>query len=45
MTQLFQQVSLLVEDLRNQNLSAAQARMPELEAQYSRILAALNQVA
>ena len=45
MTQLFQQVSLLVEDLRSQNLSAAQARIPELEAQYSRILAALNQVA
>ena len=45
MTQLFQQVSLLVEDLRNQNLSAAQAQIPELEAQYSRILAALNELA
>ena len=42
MTQLFQQVSLLVEDLRSQDLPAAQARMPVLEETYTGIIAALG---
>lgn len=44
MTELFQQVSLLVEDLRGRNLPAAQARMPALEDQYGRIVAVLNEL-
>lgn len=42
MTGLFRQVSLLVEDLRSQDLSAAQARMPVLEETYTGIIAALG---
>ena len=42
MTGLFRQVSLLVEDLRSQDLPAAQARMPVLEETYTGIIAALG---
>ena len=44
MTELFQQVSLLTEDLREQDLSAARARMPALEACYARIIAVLREL-
>lgn len=42
MAELFQQVSLLVEDLRSRDLAAAQKRMPALEECYGRIVTALN---
>lgn len=42
MTDLFQQVSLMVEDLRRRDLPAAQEKMPALEERYARIVTALN---
>ena len=42
MTGLFRQVSALVEDLRQGDLPAAEARMPALQAQYDTVIAALN---
>lgn len=42
MTELFEQVSRMVEDLRREDLEAATARMPELEKQYRRTVAVLG---
>ena len=42
MKALFEQVSLLVEDLRSGDLPAAQCRMPALEARCAQIHAALT---
>ena len=41
---LFQQVSALVEDLRTGDLAAAAGKMPPLEEEYARVLAALRQL-
>lgn len=42
MKKLFQSMSVLVEDLRAQDLAAAAGRMPELEAQYNQMVEALK---
>ena len=45
MGELFRMVSQVVEDLRGEDLAAAQRRMEPLEAQYLRTVEALNQLA
>ena len=44
MTELFQQVSLLTDNLPEQDLTAARPRMPAPEACHARIIAALREL-